>query len=142
MLSEIRHFDVLIGIDPTICLPYSIAERALVNYAGNADERARAGMEIKLPPRTRRGDRKFYDGCGPAMARSLVPGTAKLIRTGVLTSFVTHAGPREREMLFVPEARNAEITGVTRPLSHIGRTKWHDFLEAVLVIHRGRRETE
>lgn len=72
------------------------------------DERARADMEIKLPPRTCRGDRKFYDGCGPATARSLVPGTAKLIRTGVLTSFVTHAGSRERDALCArdPQRRN------------------------------------
>lgn len=74
------------------------------------------------------------------------PGAAKLIRTGVLTSFVTHAGPREREMLFVPEARNAEITGgyprVPTLESHRPYTKWHDFLEAVLVTHRGRSETK
>lgn len=68
------------------------------------NERARAGMEIKLPPRTHRGNRKFCDGCGPAS----VPGTAKLIRTGVLTSFVTHAGPRERDALCArgPRRRN------------------------------------
>lgn len=96
-------------------------------------------MEIKLPPRTHSDDRKFYDGCGPA--RSL--GPAKLNRTGVSTPPVTRAGPREREMLFVPEARNAEITGVIRAsrlLSHISHTKWHGFPEAVLVIHRGGRE--
>jgi len=58
------------------------------------------------------------------------------------SSFVTRAGSREREMLFVPEARDAEITSASRPLSHTGYTKWHDFPGAVLVIHRGRREVE
>jgi len=52
---------------------------------------------------------------------------------------------RERDMLFVPEARDAEITGViraSRPLSHTNHMKWHDFPGAVLVIHRGGRKTE
>ena len=52
---------------------------------------------------------------------------------------------RERDMLFVPEARDAEITGViraSRPLSHTNHMKWHDFPGAVLVIHRGGRKTK